>query len=140
MYKRQEPQSLVEIYDSKKKRRQEEAEVALRFGQKPSAGLAYAAECGHVDTSDPVDVARYLLENKDHLDKTQIGDYLGREHTYQEGFAIKVLHEYVNQMDFLELMFDDAIRFYLSGFRLPGEAQKVRVAQNICFNSFYCRC
>jgi brefeldin A-inhibited guanine nucleotide-exchange protein len=28
-------------------------------------------------------------------------------------------------MDFAGLMFDDAIRTFLSGFRLPGEAQKV---------------
>lgn len=118
-------QSLVEIYDSKKKRRAEEAEIALRFNQKPSAGIAYAAKCGHLDGEDPVDVARYLLANKDKFDKTQIGEYLGREAEYQNGFSIKVLHEYVRMMDFSGLVFDDAIRYFLSGFRLPGEAQKV---------------
>ena len=119
-------QTLVQIYGFKKKRREEEAEVILRFNQKPSAGLAYASKCGHVDGSDPVDVARYLLANKDKFEKTQIGEYLGREPDYQQGFAVKVLHGYVNSMDFSGLVFDDAIRYYLSGFRLPGEAQKVR--------------
>ena len=123
--------SLVQIYDSKKKRREEESEVILRFNQKPSAGIAYAAKCGHVDGADPVDVARYLLKNKDVLDKTLIGEYLGREPEYQNGFSMKVLHAYVNMMDFENLMFDDAIRFYLSGFRLPGEAQKVRENETI---------
>ena len=118
-------QTLVDVYDSKKKRRAEESEAILRFNQKPSAGIAYAGECGHVDGSDPQDVARYLLENKDVLEKTQIGEYLGREPEYQGGFSLKVLHAYVNQMDFAGLLFDDAIRFYLSGFRLPGEAQKI---------------
>ena len=117
--------TLVQIYDSKKKRRHEESEVVLRFRQKPTAGMAYAAKCGHLDGSDPGDVARYLLKNKDLLEKTQIGEYLGREVEYQGGFALKVLHEYVSRMDFSGLMFDDAIRFYLSGFRLPGEAQKI---------------
>jgi Sec7-like guanine-nucleotide exchange factor len=117
--------TLVQIYDSKKKRRHEESEVVLRFRQKPTAGMAYAAKCGHLDGSDPEDVARYLLKNKDLLEKTQIGEYLGREVEYQGGFALKVLHAYVNRMDFSGLMFDDAIRFYLSGFRLPGEAQKI---------------
>lgn len=28
-------------------------------------------------------------------------------------------------MDFKGMRFDDAIRHYLSGFRLPGEAQKI---------------
>lgn len=118
-------QNLVELYGSKKKRRAEEAEAILRFNRKPSAGIAYAAKCGHIDAEDAADVARYLLKNKDELDKTQIGEYLGREAEYQGGFSLKVLHEYVRLMDFTGLVFDDAIRFFLSGFRLPGEAQKV---------------
>jgi hypothetical protein len=121
-----ETKSLVQIYDSKKKRREEESEVILRFNQKPSAGISYAAKCGHIDGKNSTDVARYLLQNKDLVEKTMIGEYLGREPEYQEGFSLKVLHAYVSMMDFERLSFDDAIRFYLSGFRLPGEAQKVR--------------
>jgi len=115
----------VEVYGSKKKRRAEEAEAIMRFNQKPSAGISYAAKCGHFDGQDPADVARYLLGLKDVLDKTMIGEYLGREAEYQGGFSIRVLHEYVRLMDFTGLMFDDAIRYFLSGFRLPGEAQKI---------------
>lgn len=120
-------QNLVELYGSKKKRKAEESEVVLRFNQKPKAGIAYAAKCGHIDADDPSDVARYLLKHKDEFDKTQIGELLGREAEHQNGFALKVLHEYVRLMDFTGLVFDDAIRFFLSGFRLPGEAQKVRI-------------
>jgi brefeldin A-inhibited guanine nucleotide-exchange protein len=36
-----------------------------------------------------------------------------------------VLHEYADQMHFTGMSFDEAIRHYLSGFRLPGEAQKI---------------
>lgn len=118
-------QSLVEIYGSKKKRREQESEVVLRFNQKPKAGIAYAAKCGHVDPADPADVARFLLEHKDKFEKTQIGEYLGREPDYEQGFSIKVLHEYAQLMDFEGFLFDDAIRLFLSGFRLPGEAQKI---------------
>jgi hypothetical protein len=121
----EEKKTLVQIYDSKKKRREEESKAILRFNQKPSAGIKYAADCGHIDASDPADVARYLLKNKDVFDKTQIGEFLGREPSYQDGFSLKVLHEYVNMLDFTGLLFDDAIKYYLSGFRLPGEAQKV---------------
>jgi Guanine nucleotide exchange factor in Golgi transport N-terminal/Sec7 domain len=119
-------QNLVQMYDSKKKRRAEEAEVILRFNQKPTAGIAYAAKCGHIDGENPTDVARFLLKNKDIVEKTQIGEYLGREAEYQNGFCLRVLHEYVRLLDLSGLVFDDAIRFFLSGFRLPGEAQKVR--------------
>ena len=116
---------LVKGYDSKKKHREEEAGIIARFNQKPSTGISYAGKCGHVDATDPRDVAQYLLKNRDILSKTQIGEYLGREPEYQGGFSLKVLHEYVNQMQFAGLVFDDAIRYYLSGFRLPGEAQKI---------------
>ncbi|GAX26099.1 hypothetical protein FisN_42Hh007 [Fistulifera solaris] len=120
-----EKQNLVEIYGSKVKRREEETEIILRFNQKPSAGIAYAVKCGHLDGDDPKEVAKYLLQLKDAFDKTQIGEYLGREVEYQNGFSIKVLHEYVRLLNFEGLPFDDAIRYFLSSFRLPGEAQKI---------------
>lgn len=115
----------VEVYGSKKKRRAEEAEAILRFNQKPSAGLAFAAQCGHLQADDPTEVARYLWNFRNELDKTMIGEYLGREAEYQNGFCIRVLHEYVRLLDFVGLAFDEAIRYFLSGFRLPGEAQKI---------------
>jgi len=118
-------QSLVQIYDSKKKRREEEANAIIRFNQKPSAGIKYASEVSLINGDDPADVACYLLSNKEILDKTQIGEYLGREPDYQNGFPLKVLDSYISQLDFSGMLFDDAIKFYLSGFRLPGEAQKI---------------
>lgn len=118
-------QTLVEIYDSKKKRREQESEVMLWFNRKPSAGISYASKCGILDGSDPVDMARYLLQNSDTLDKMQIGDYLGREPDYHDGFCLRVLHAYVEILDFEGMLFDDAIRYFLSRFRLPGEAQKI---------------
>ena len=117
--------TLVQVFDSKKRRREEETRVVLRFNQKPSSGIKYAGQCGHIDPDDAVDVAQYLLKMKDLFEKTQIGEYLGREPDYQGGFALKVLHAYVDQLSFEGMVFDDAIRFYLSGFRLPGEAQKI---------------
>lgn len=40
-------------------------------------------------------------------------------------------------MDFKGMRFDDAIRHYLSGFRLPGEAQKIdRMMEK--FSERYC--
>ena len=76
--------TLVEMYDFKKKRRKEEAEAALKFNQKPQDGLKYASECGHLDITDPVDVVRYLLQNKNVFEKAQIGEYLGSEKEWQD--------------------------------------------------------
>lgn len=127
--------SLVEMYDSKKKRREEESQAALKFNQKAIAGLKFASECGHLDADDPADVARYLLQNKDIFEKAQIGEFLGREKEWQDGFALKVLRAYGDALDFKGMPFDDAIRYYLSGFRLPGEAQKVRLSM-CCIHLF----
>lgn len=121
-----ERQSLVQIFDSKKKRKEDFAKVILKFNQKPKAGIQLAAEVGLLNPDDPSDVAQFLLTHKDSLDKTQTGEFLGMDTEYKDGFMLKVLHQYANAMDFTGLRFDDAIKLYLSGFRLPGEAQKVR--------------
>lgn len=52
----------------------------------------------------------------------------------------QVLHEYVDMMDFGNLPFDAAIRHFLHGFRLPGEAQKIdrimeKFAERFCLQN-----
>ena len=48
------------------------------------------------------------------------------------------MHAYVDHIDFANYaLFDEALRFFLSGFRLPGEAQKIdrlmeKFAANYC--------
>ncbi|CAM9578906.1 unnamed protein product, partial [Hapterophycus canaliculatus] len=99
-------------------------------------GITYLVEKGML-VYEPRAVATFLLENCDKLDKTQIGEYLGKEIQYKDGFCVQVLHEYVDMMDFKGMRFDDAIRHYLSGFRLPGEAQKIdRMMEK--FSERYC--
>jgi brefeldin A-inhibited guanine nucleotide-exchange protein len=117
-------QSIVESFDRKQKIQEELAMGILKFNLKPSSGLAYLESHGHL-THTPAAVARFLQDYSDRLDKTVIGDYLGKEREYDHGFCVKVLHEYVDMLDFNGLRFDDAIRHFLSGFRLPGEAQKI---------------
>lgn len=50
-----------------------------------------------------------------------VGDYLGQH----EEFPVAVMHAYVDSMKFSGMKFDAAIREFLKGFRLPGEAQKI---------------
>ncbi len=47
------------------------------------------------------------------LDKTMVGDYLGE----RDDFHIRVMHAYVDLLEFGDLDFDAAIRLFLSGFR-----------------------
>ena len=56
----------------------------------------------------PEDVATFLAKAEG-LDKTLIGDYLGE----REDFNLKVMHAYVDALDFSGLEFDMAIRTFL---------------------------
>ncbi|KAL4164161.1 hypothetical protein KRP22_004781 [Phytophthora ramorum] len=117
--------SAVEAFESKKKRQEEMATGILKFNVKPSAGVAYLVAHGHMGEGSPRDVAQFLHTHSNKLDKTMVGDYLGNGVHYQGGFCVKVLHEYVDMMEFTGLEIDVAIRHFLAGFRLPGESQKI---------------
>ena len=115
---------VVEAFD-RKQRVQEEIETGiLKFNLSSKKGLSYLVTLGHVEMN-PSGVAKFFRHYQDRLDKTAVGEYLGKEREYENGFCLKVLHEYVDNMDFTNMKFDEAIRYFLGGFRLPGEAQKI---------------
>ncbi|KAG7370181.1 RalF-like Dot/Icm system translocated protein [Nitzschia inconspicua] len=111
---------------------------AVKFTLDLKKGLNFFIENQFVQC-DAKDIANFFFENKDKLDKTQMGEVLGREPDAAfiktppdldaekggPGFFVRILHHYIHTMDFTGLMFDEAIRLFLSGFRLPGEAQKI---------------
>ncbi|XP_022248093.1 brefeldin A-inhibited guanine nucleotide-exchange protein 1-like isoform X1 [Limulus polyphemus] len=89
------------------------------FNRKPRRGIAYLQEHGLLGKA-PWDIAD-LFHSDDRLDKTQIGDFLGEN----EKLNREVMYAYVDQMDFSGKDFVSALRIFLEGFRLPGEAQKI---------------
>ncbi|KAI4489377.1 hypothetical protein M0802_011202 [Mischocyttarus mexicanus] len=101
------------------------------FNRKPSKGVQYLQEHGLLGTS-PEDVARWLHMDE-RLDKTAIGDFLG-DHNHNQ-----VMYNYIDQMNFADRDLVTALRYFLEGFRLPGEAQKIdRLMEK--FASRYCEC
>ena len=116
--------NVVEIFDKKQKLQEELENGILKFNLSPKKGLAYLIDKKHLENT-PKCVAQFLSQYQDRLDKASVGEYLGREREYEGGFCLKVLHEYVDNMDFAGMAFDLAIRHFLNGFRLPGEAQKI---------------
>ena len=90
------------------------------FNAHPRKGLASLQASGMVGPS-PSDVAAFLARTGLGLDKAAVGDYLGE----RDGGAVAVMHAYVDALDFSCLEFDAALRHFLAGFRLPGEAQKI---------------
>ncbi|PON48350.1 Coatomer beta subunit [Parasponia andersonii] len=103
------------------------------FNRKPKKGIEFLINANKVGNS-PEDIAAFL-KNASDLNKTLIGDYLGE----REELSLKVMHAYVDSFDFQGMEFDEAIRAFLQGFRLPGEAQKIdRIMEK--FAERYCKC
>eukprot|EP00538_Stauroneis_constricta_P006079 CAMPEP_0119552528 /NCGR_PEP_ID=MMETSP1352-20130426/5482_1 /TAXON_ID=265584 /ORGANISM="Stauroneis constricta, Strain CCMP1120" /LENGTH=2147 /DNA_ID=CAMNT_0007598771 /DNA_START=318 /DNA_END=6761 /DNA_ORIENTATION=+ len=136
---------IVDAFDRKRNQEQNFELGAVKFTLSLKGGLNFFIDNGFVEL-DAKSLAKFLLENKDKLDKTQTGEVLGKEpdaafvkpkldegvppqHIDADkggpGFFVRILYHYTDAMDFAGLEFDDAIRQFLSGFRLPGEAQKI---------------
>jgi brefeldin A-inhibited guanine nucleotide-exchange protein len=103
------------------------------FNRNPKKGIEFLINANKLGNS--VEEIAAFLKNTSGLNKTLIGDYLGE----REDFSLKVMHAYVECFDFQGLDFDEAIRVFLQGFRLPGEAQKIdRIMEK--FAERYCKC
>lgn len=102
-----------------KRKKEVVEEVVAAFNEKPKKGLAYAQKKGLVGPT-PEHVAEWF-RTEERLSKTAIGEYLGDP----DPFALQVMYAYVDSMNFTSLDFVNALRVFLEGFRLPGEAQKI---------------
>ena len=137
-------QSVDQTLRKQKRRKQLLAEAAERFNAKPRKGIAWALEMGLIDkeknqkspssnteqvgdlspgTPNPISVAKFLHQTAG-LDKALVGDYLA-EPPDSHPLNTRVRQCYVTLFDFRGMTFDGAMRRFLSGFRLPGEAQKI---------------
>ncbi|KAB0792741.1 hypothetical protein PPYR_14700 [Photinus pyralis] len=103
------------------------------FNRKPRRGIAFLQEQNLLGTSY-FDVAKWL-HTDERLDKTFIGDFLGEN----DEFSKEVMYVYVDTLNFADMDIVTALRHFLDGFRLPGEAQKIdRLMEK--FASRYCEC
>eukprot|EP00474_Spongospora_subterranea_P009142 CRZ09600.1 hypothetical protein [Spongospora subterranea] len=90
----------------------------IKFNLKPKNGLAFLHEKGIVDSTQPSEVAKFLMHTKS-LDKQAIGEFMGGH----QPFNREVMYAYVDLMSFHDSQVDAALRKFLGGFRLPGESQ-----------------
>ncbi|PWZ00412.1 putative SEC7-component of non-clathrin vesicle coat [Testicularia cyperi] len=107
-------------FENAKLRKTTLLEGIRKFNFKPKRGIEDLTKNGFIRSSDPQDVARFLLY-ADGLNKAQIGEYLG-EGTPESN---AIMHAFVDLMNFEGLGFTDALRRFLQAFRLPGESQKI---------------
>jgi len=113
-------QQAIESYQQKQKQKRDLETAAAKFATKPRRGLEFLVEHGYIGNT-PEEFADALLQFKDTFDKTQIGEFLGED----KEFNIETLYKYVDKFQFMGTSIDLALREFLAGFRLPGEAQKI---------------
>uniref|UniRef100_A0A674C218 ARF guanine nucleotide exchange factor 2 n=1 Tax=Salmo trutta TaxID=8032 RepID=A0A674C218_SALTR len=89
------------------------------FNKKPKRGVQYLQDQGMLGTTAE-EIAQFLHQ-EERLDTTQVGEYLGENIRFNK----EVMYNYVDQLDFCGRDFVSALRSFLEGFRLPGEAQKI---------------
>lgn len=65
----------------------------------------------------------------------KICDYFGEK----EEFSVQIMDDYVDSFNFEGMHFGEAIRIFLEGFRLPGEAKEIgHIIEK--FAERYCKC
>jgi brefeldin A-inhibited guanine nucleotide-exchange protein len=89
------------------------------FALKPKKGLEIVCKAGFLEMA-PLAIATWFHQTPG-LDKKAIGDYMGEG----DEFNKSVLYAYVDLMSFTGMTIDGALRHFLAGFWLPGEAQKI---------------
>lgn len=117
-----------------RKQRKELMETGIEmFNKKPKKGIQFLQERSLLGPTID-DIAKWLIEDE-RLDKTQVGDFLGDNDDQSKA----AMCAYIDAKDFSGMEIVAALRFFLEGFRLPGEAQKIdRLMEK--FASRYCEC
>lgn len=94
---------------------------ADHFNRKPKKALEFLQSIHLLPAEeDPKCIASFLLWGPG-LDKHVIGDFLGDN----KDLTISVLKAYTNMFDFKGMNLERALRTFIDGFVLPGEAQKI---------------
>uniref|UniRef100_A0A8C5SXP6 ARF guanine nucleotide exchange factor 2 n=1 Tax=Laticauda laticaudata TaxID=8630 RepID=A0A8C5SXP6_LATLA len=89
------------------------------FNKKSKRGLQYLQEQGMLGEAAE-DIAQFLHQ-EERLCSSQVGEFLGDSTKFNK----EVMYAYVDLLDFCGKDFVSALRIFLEGFRLPGEAQKI---------------
>ncbi|XP_061487342.1 brefeldin A-inhibited guanine nucleotide-exchange protein 2 isoform X2 [Rhineura floridana] len=89
------------------------------FNKKSKRGLQYLQEQGMLGVTAE-DIAQFLHQ-EERLCSSQVGEFLGDSNKFNK----EVMYAYVDLLDFCGKDFVSALRIFLEGFRLPGEAQKI---------------
>ncbi|XP_071835614.1 brefeldin A-inhibited guanine nucleotide-exchange protein 1-like isoform X2 [Apostichopus japonicus] len=114
------PMDSPEQFESQKQQKDIWEQGIEIFNTKNSSkGLQFLQEQGLLGKM--ADEVAAFFHKDERLDKTVIGDYMGENTKFNK----EVMYCYVDQVEFTDKDFVTALRLFLAGFRLPGEAQKI---------------
>lgn len=99
----------------KKAQKKEAIAVASAFNEKPKIGISMLAERGITRDTSPKSIAKWL-RTSGRIEKKQLGEYLTRTENKQ------VMDSFIELFDFSRMRLDEALRDFLTSFRLPGES------------------
>jgi hypothetical protein len=109
------PHTYKDLNEAKKKKRL--LWLALdKFNARPKDGMQFIKENNLIDNNE--DLVQFLKDNL-RVDKKVLGEFLSKEENKQ------IREAFINSLDFTNLRIDEALRFMLEKFRLPGESQLI---------------
>ena len=85
----------------------------------------------------PSSVAQFLYGSYTKLDLTKVGIYLSKGPSDKYPFNKEVLESFASLFDFTGMSFSEALRSFLTRFRLPGEAQCIDRLMEAFANRLY---
>ena len=107
-------------YSQVKQRKKAVEDAKKLFALKPKKGMEVLIKQGMITDTTPEGIAKWFHETQG-LSLSAMGDYMGED----DPVCIAVMHAYTDLMSFHGLSIDMALRKFMTGFRLPGEGQKI---------------
>jgi hypothetical protein len=124
-------------------------ESAEKFLVKPSQCFKFLQEEGLLPKPLTTKLCANFLRQNIFLDKTAVGAFIGelgkpggeiKHECESQEFHASLLKDYVESFELSDLKILDAMRLFLSAFRLPGEAQQIDRILNSFANYCYENC
>lgn len=126
-----------ELLQERKRHKFVLSEVATEFNNENPDWIRMAEDLELFERpASPEAVARFLYTTP-HLDKTAVGIYISTGPAEDFSFHAQVRSSFVGLFDFRDTAFAQALRNFLSRFRLPGEAQCIDRLMEAFANELY---
>ena len=114
----------IENYEDALKKKSIYNIAVVKFNNNPKHGVAYLEQSGLISKNfngSKVKELTSFIKAYPLLNKAKIGEFFGEDIEFNK----QVLSFYIDSLNFVKVPFVDSIRILLSGFRVPGESQKI---------------